>query len=377
MQEEKSILYIVRYPLHENFHLKQKFDGQINAFRSLGYHAEFIGFDTNNFYLINKNEKKIIGKTRYWIPNYFHTFLYDDLYKTALDLIKKKKYSVIYFRNAAVFRSQYVLIKEIKKKKCRFIFEFPTYTPTVKERTLSIPRQIFNFYSNIWWKKIKNLPDFYTYFGNEGYTSIYGIPAKRLDNGIDLEFVPIRTPINIREEIHILAISSMCDWHGYDRLIRSLAEYKGDKKAIIHLVGGNGGGFKDKWEALAAQLGIRDNVVFHGALYGDEFNKIFDLSDIGVSSLGMYRKGYDSTSELKLREYVARGLPFVYSVNDPALLELSSEYSLKVSNDDTIPNMQEILDFAERQKDCTENRFALRDYAKHHMTWIAQYKDVL
>ncbi len=377
MKEGKSLLYIVRYPLHENFHLKQKFDGQINAFRSLGYQTYFIGFDKQHFYLIDEKKKEIIGKTHYWIPHYFHTFLYDDLYKISSIVVKKGKYDVVYFRGSVAFRSQFVLAREIKKAESHFIIEYPTYSPQIKEKALSLPRRVFNCYDSIWRKKIQKLPDMYTYFGDEGYTTIHGIPAKRLDNGIDLTLVPTRTPKNNNGEIHILAVSSMCDWHGYDRLIKSLAEYKGDKKIIIDIVGGNDGGCKGKWEELASQLGVKDSVVFHGPLYGEKLDEIFDLCDIGVSSLGMYRKDFVTTSELKLREYIARGLPFVFSANDPALSDLSPNLMLKVSNDDTIPNMEDIVEFAEKQKNNMGVRLQLREYAGKYMTWTAQYESIL
>ena len=85
----KKLLYIVRYPLYERFGLQQKFDGQLDAFKKLGYHTLYIGFDKEHFYLIDGDNKTIIGKTHFFIPNYFHTYFYVDLYKMAIKVIKE------------------------------------------------------------------------------------------------------------------------------------------------------------------------------------------------------------------------------------------------------------------------------------------------
>lgn len=373
---QKTLLYVVRYPLYEGFNLKQKFDGQIKAFQNLGYKTLFIGFDKEFFYLIDGDKKSKIGKTHFTIPNYFHTFLYADLYNISEKIIRAEKIDIVYFRNAAAFHSLYNLAKTIKKRKCKFVFEIPTYTPQIKEKALSTIREIFNLYARIWEKKIEVMPDLYVFMGDGDFDTFHGVPAIRIENGIDPELMPMRTPVCEKDKINILALSSMCDWHGYDRIINSLAEYDGNQNVIIHMVGGNDGGCLTKWKALVEDNHLDENVIFHGPLYGKDLDNIFDLCDIGVNSLGMYRKGLSDTSELKLREYISRGLPFVCSVYDVALDDLDKQFWFRVSNDDAIPNMKDILEFANRMRNNSTVAEKLHKHAMNILSWTEQYRKV-
>ena len=103
---------------------------------------------------------------------------------------------------------------------------------------------------------------------------------------------------------------------------------------------------------------------------------MFDLCDIGINSLGLYRKNLDATSELKVREYTARGLPFVCSVEDPALQYADEDFWIKVSNDDSIPDMQEIVDFTLKMRADKDHPDKMREYARKFMTWEGQYASI-
>lgn len=373
---EKTLLYIVRYPLYERFNLQQKFDGQLNAFKELGYHTLYIGFDKKFFYLIDGDEKTIIGKTHFFIPNYFHTVFYTDLYKMAIKVVKEYGVDVAYYRSAPAFKKTYTLAKFLKKNGCKFIFEIPTYTPNIKETDLSFVRSVFRKYSNIWNKKIETLPDLYVFMGDGNFTTFKGCKAIRIENGISPEIMPIRNPKNEEDKINILALSSMNYWHGYDRLINSLAEYKGNESIVVHIVGANDGGMQQQWEDVAKKLNLQDKVIFHGPKYRDELNEMFDLCDIGVNSMAMFRKGFEDTSELKTREYIARGLPFVSSVYDVILDGLDKDLYMQITNDETIPSMEEIVSFALNVKKDSTAKERLRNYALKTTTWTVMYKKV-
>ena len=103
---------------------------------------------------------------------------------------------------------------------------------------------------------------------------------------------------------------------------------------------------------------------------------MFNLCDIGVNSLAMYKKGFNVTMELKAREYIARGLPFICAVDDPALYYAEKPMWLKVANDESIPNMNEIVNFAIKMKNDSTHVQVLRKLAEEHMTWEQQYKKV-
>lgn len=373
MDNRKKLLYITRYSLHKEFNLKKKFDGQLNAFRNLGFDVYFIGFDEKHLYLINNDKKTVIGKTHFGFPSYLHTLFYNDLHKAAVKAIESQKFDYVYWRSAPLWKSSVTVAKTAKKYGSTFVYEIPTFPQT--EAQMSGLRSLFVRYSKKFDQSFHNLIDAYVLIGEDAGGKFRGKPAINIENGIDVSNVPVRKP-RCEDKLHILALASMSYWHGYDRLIRSLAQYKGNEKIVIHMVGGNDGGCLDEWKELTTQLGLDDSVVFHGQMTGNALEEMFDMCDIGVNSLAMYRKGFAVTMELKAREYIARGLPFVCAVEDPALSDSEETFWLRIPNDDSIPDMEQIVKFALDMKKDISHVSKLRKLAENRMTWEMQYKKV-
>lgn len=375
MEKAKKLLYITRYSLNQDFNLKKKFDGQLSAFRKLGFDVYFIGFDRTHLYLIHDDEKIVYGNTHFWIPSYLHTQFYNDLHKAAIKAIKEIGIDIVYWRTAPLWRSSCKVAESAKDSNATLILEIPTFPPNQEDNNHGA-RKVFETYSKRFSERFSGLVDLYVVIGEDACGEYKGKPAINIENGIELDNVPIRKPVNERDTIHILALASMCYWHGYDRLIKSLAEHKGDQKVIIHMVGGNDGGCLPEWKDLTHRLNLDDKVIFHGQVSGNELDEMFDLCDIGVCSLSLYKKGCNTTMELKAREYAARGLPFIQAGEDPSLSYAEKSMWLKIANDESIPDMNEIVEFALKMKSDPSHVQILRKLAEEHMTWEKQYKKV-
>ena len=365
----------MRYRLDENFNLKAKFNGQIRAFENLGYDVSYIGFDCENFYLINGIKKEVMGKTHFGVPSYVHTMFYYDLHRIVLRLLERENWDYVYWRSGPCWLSSCKIANTVNQMDTKLIYEYPTF-PIKREKQLSVIRQLFLYYSDWLQKSIDKKVDLFVVIGEDAGRCYKDKPALNITNGIDMTGIEPRKRMLAQDTVHILALASMSYWHGYDRLIRSLAEYKGNQPIILHMVGGNDGGSLDEWKQLAESLNLENKAIFHGPMSGKALEEMFNLCDVGVNSLGMYRKGFNMTSELKTREYAARGLPFICSVEDPALTDVEKPLWHQVSNDDQIPNMQDIVEFALRMREdehCVEK---LRTYAMEHMTWESQYEKV-
>ena len=57
-------------------------------------------------------------------------------------------------------------------------------------------------------------------------------------------------------------------------------------------------------------------------------------ADVGIGTLGLHRKSMDEASPLKVREYLAVGLPVLYGYRDPDADDLQP-FVLKVANTPT------------------------------------------
>ncbi len=371
MMNTKKILYITRYSIDEAFNLKKKFDGQLAAFQSLGYDVYYIGYDRNHLYLIHDDDKTEYGNTHFKIPSYLHTQFYNDLHKAAIKAIKEVGINIVYWRSAPLFGSSCKVAETVKKAGAKLIIEIPTY-PASQENNFFGIRKAFSVYSNHYASKFHELVDYYVVIGEDAGGEYKGKPAINIENGIDINSIPSRIPIIHDDEIHILAVSAMRYWHGYDRLINSIADYHGKYQVVFHLVGGLDGECAQQWKKLAEERGVFDNVVFHGYLYGSDLDDLADLCDIGCASLR--RNDYAHISELKTREYTARGLPFILALEDKTLEKAEKKFWYLISNDESIPDMNGIVDFALQMREDKEMISYMRQFAEENLTWETQYR---
>jgi len=187
-----------------------------------------------------------------------------------------------------------------------------------------------------------------------------------IGNGIGVEGIPIRsTPSNKEGPLKTLFVGSVADWHGLDRLISGLAD-SGKSNVYLHIVGD--GPAIPQLKELVTQRALEDQVIFHGSKTGKGLDEMFDKCHIAVGSLGIHRLGLSESSVLKVREYCARGIPFIYSPIDQDFPE-SFPYQLKVPADDSPIDMEQITDFAKKVLADREHPKKMREYAFSNLDW--------
>ena len=79
---------------------------------------------------------------------------------------------------------------------------------------------------------------------------------------------------------------------------------------------------------------------------------------------------------LKLREYMARGLPFITAVGDPALPP-DPAFALRVTNDDSPIDMAAVVAFARAAKGDAAVSARMRAHAQATLSWAGILRDVL
>ena len=103
---------------------------------------------------------------------------------------------------------------------------------------------------------------------------------------------------------------------------------------------------------------------------------LYQTADVGISTLGCYRRGLTRCSSLKAREYAAAGLPFLYAYDDDSLTG-KEPFALRVPNDDTPVDMEQLIAFVERcrrQADCSRQE---RTFAEEQYDWKAMMQRIL
>lgn len=376
----RKILFVCKYPTVISENLLTKLSGQMNACKKLGYDVYYIEWSGDSFTLVSKSDdtrQKILTTTyaNWSLEKYYHSLFFIDLYRTVEKVTKDEKFDILYIRNMPFFPPFNKALTTINAN-TKIILELPTYP--IRHELISIGRFrriVFRLIER-YKMKIYEKVTLFTVCGKKVNGTLYGKKAVNIYNGIDVDFVPLRIPDIKHDEINILLLASMSYWQGFDRMIYSLKEYVGDKKIILHFVGNDGDGSLKTWKNLASELEIEDKIVFHGALYKKDLDNIFNKCDIGIGCLGLYRKNINDGAVLKVREYMSRGLPFVYAGSDKAL-EYAQEFALQVPNNETIIEMQRLVEFAERYKGLTDIPVKMRKYAIKYMSWESEFKKIL
>ncbi|MDN5201638.1 hypothetical protein QQ008_09705 [Fulvivirgaceae bacterium BMA10] len=129
-------------------------------------------------------------------------------------------------------------------------------------------------------------------------------------------------------------------WHGVDEIIK-LAELTTESLDFEII------GLENSFNSVPS------NVRFHGFKKRDEYQRIMCASDIGLGVMGLHRKNMTEACSLKVREYLAFGLPVINGHQDTAFVgKKLPEFILQVPNEEGAlsRHKDKVLDFIGRMK---------------------------
>jgi hypothetical protein len=184
---------------------------------------------------------------------------------------------------------------------------------------------------------------------------IFGQRTIRISNGVDFDSIPLHHCQSsiINSPLHLIGVAEVHDWHGFDRVMTGMGEYfRGERRAergeksdvFFHVVGGvHPHRMNNVFNPIINKYGLKDKIIFHGQLFGDELTTVFDQCQFAVGSLGRHRSGITVIKTLKNREYATRGIPFIYSEQDSDFDQ--QPYVLKAPADESPVDIQRIVDF--------------------------------
>ena len=195
---------------------------------------------------------------------------------------------------------------------------------------------------------------------------IFGQRTIRISNGVDFDSIPLHSPLishfsDHRSEcgvaissLHLIGVAEVHDWHGFDRVMTGMGEYYEKMKderlnmpnVFFHVVGGvHPNRMKHIFMPIIEKYNLKNKIIFHGQLFGDELTDIFNQCQFAIGSLGRHRSGITVIKTLKNREYATRGIPFIYSEQDSDFDH--QPYVLKAPADESPINIQQIIDFVD------------------------------
>jgi glycosyltransferase involved in cell wall biosynthesis len=165
-----------------------------------------------------------------------------------------------------------------------------------------------------------------------------GKPSIVIANGIDLDRYPA-LPIANNSTPRLVFMGSMAPWHGIDKIVQLAHQRPNWQFDLI-------GQLSDETKSQLPR-----NVISHGFLLKSQYEEIFAKVDVAIGSLALHRNKMSEASPLKVREYLAYGIPTIIGYRDtdfpetvPFLLQLPN------SNDNIVNSIEAITQFVEKWK---------------------------
>ena len=230
----------------------------------------------------------------------------------------------------------------MKKYGAKVVMEIPTYPYDSEYEAQGMNKQII--FDRLFRKSLAKQLDAIVTFSD--YDHIFGQKTIKISNGIDFESVKMKSRINdTSKELNLIGVAEIHEWHGFDRLIKGLAEYYSKTQDYIvkfHVVGYFFSAEIEKgFKRIITDNHMENYVILYGKKHGEALDYLFDKCDFGIGSLGRHRVGIDKIKTLKNREYAARGIPFIYSETDSDFDQ--KPYVLKVPADETPIDINSII----------------------------------
>ena len=341
----EKALFLIFHGVDPNNGISKKISYQVDALKKCKMDVHLCYMDET------KTKKRLIdGKV---IADYGKGILSKILKRTDFSAIsnyvKENQIDLVYIRsnhNANLFTIN--MVKKMKAYGAKVVMEIPTYPYDNEYRAQGISRQIFQ--DKIFRNQLAKHLDAIVTFSD--YDKIFGQRTIKISNGIDFDSVKMKSDINdTTKELNLIGVAEIHEWHGFDRVVRGLAEYYSKPQEYIvkfHVVGYFfSAEIEEVFKKIITDNQMEEYVILYGKKHGAELDCLFDKCDFGIGSLGRHRVGIQKIKTLKNREYAARGIPFVYSETDSDFDQ--KPYVLKVPADESAININHLIDFYRKQ----------------------------
>lgn len=367
-----KILFLFFHGITEHSGISKKIQAQVNGLKENGHDV------MRCYYIVDKDERRKRMVDDCILEDYglglFGKIKHRIFFNTIYNFIIANKIEFVYMRsihNANPFTIYFT--NQLKRKGIKVVMEIPTYPYDNEYRNQPLKYKIELLIDQLFRHSLVRQLEGVVTFSN--CQSIFGGKTINISNGIDFNQIKVKSHLNdTSQQIHFIGVAEVHYWHGFDRLIKGLAEYykrERDYKVYFHLVGGLGPIEENEFEQLITNNKLEEYVILHGTKFGEELDSLFELSDVGIGSLARHRSNITNIKTLKNREYAARGIPFVYSEIDDDFEKMP--YILKVLANESAIDIENIIHFYQK---CNITPIEIRESIAH-LSWKVQMQKVI
>ncbi len=336
-----KILFLIFHGFDPNNGISKKITYQLDAFKANGHEAHLCYMDETNGKCRIVDHQVIVNYGNGIKGKILKRIEFGSIVNYAI----RAKIDFVYIRsnhNANPFTIH--MVKRMKQAGMKVVMEIPTYPYDQEYFNKSMRRQLIQdkLFRHCFAKQL----DAIVTFSEEDY--IFGQQTIKISNGIDFNSVKLKHETHHPDnELHLIGVAEIHQWHGFDRIIKGMANYYAKQrvmKVFFHIVGYFFSPIEEKEiTGIIKENHLEQYVILHGKKHGEKLNEIFNQCDFGIGSLGRHRVGITHIKTLKNREYAARGIAFVYSEMDTDFD--TRPYVMKVAADESAVNIEDIIKF--------------------------------
>lgn len=365
-------LFLVFHGFEAYNGISKKINYQVEGFKQNGIDVRlcYLFIDNNGYHkrMINDTIIENYGK------GFFAKIKKRICYNKLKNYILKEQIDFLYVRhdfNANPFLVSF--FKILKKNNINIFLEIPTYpydNEFINARWQDhIQNQIDKLYRFSLAETIFRIITF------TDLSQIWGIKTINISNGIDFDQIRLKSNnIVNKDELNLIGVADIHSWHGYDRIIKGMANYYKQNRLVkvyFHVIGNGIIQVMKELKQLTKVNNLDEFIKFYGPQSGLELDILFDSADFGIASLARHRSNITHIKTLKNREYAARGIPFIYSEIDTDFENMP--YILKASANEEPIDICQIIDFNSKLKTSAEE---IRK-SVYHLSWNNQMKIII
>ena len=372
----KIFMFVNYTPLDKSLGITKKINSEIVALRNLGHKVVYTTY-TNEGICIHNNNDEVVFSRKYLLTKsvFVRIARYFYLIKSAQDYLNKthRHFDVCYGRLLAPSSNYLKLLRGFKKNGTMVVLEAHAYFPGIRFKSMKGKYVSFMLKKN--GPKLKDCVDRIL---TEGHIDdFYGIKDVREARiGVDTNIITPHKYIGSTEVLNLISVANETTYHAYDRVIKSLyVYYKNEDNPhtiLLHLVGT----VSDSTKRLIEQLGLNEKVFLYGKQYGEKLDQIYNQCNIGLGPFGQHRIGGKKDTGLKTKEYFAKGLPYIFSGEEPSVPR-DYPYIMQFPSDESVINFKRVLAFYSSFSNNPGVVEDMRAFAKEHYSWDSIMEEAL
>lgn len=374
----KKVLYITTVDISSDSGVRKKIYGQIRVMRESGFEVALIASKGDDIVVVEvgpKGEERTGVVDSYMNKGPLRFFnLTRSLYRSAYEIANKDNYDAVFIRYSLAERNLVKMLSRLKEKGIKIFIEIPSYPYDLEYENKQWYKNIGLYIDKRYRNKLKDYVDI-IFTPSPQQETIYGIKAVSFNNGVNTEEIKERDYSGKREgTLRFIGVANLNSWHGYDRVIRGMAEYYKEKNEIDFIFNVVGEGIElPRLKELVKEVGLENRVIFHGFKSGKDLDQVYNNSDVAISSVALYRLGETPRLVLKAREACLKGIPFVAVKGDPVFDE-DFDYVYFVEDEGTPLEVEKIYNwFVDLNSE--EYLEEMSKFAKNKLDWRETFKD--